>query len=75
MATIRRNIIGLNTRYISPSFNIELETIYADHTATNRAYEPIECMVRYAKRMSANPHTEFSQFGSTFFKNQNILPN
>lgn len=34
---IRENIIGFNTRFISP-FNIELETVYVDHTATNRPY-------------------------------------
>ena len=37
---IRENIVGLCTRYISP-YNIELETVYIDHTATNRAYTPV----------------------------------
>jgi hypothetical protein len=60
---IRSKILGFNTRYISP-FNIELETIYVDHTATNRAYRSIEDMIDYAKKFAANPHTEFSHFGS-----------
>ena len=37
---IRENIIGFNTRYISP-FNIELESVYVDHTATNRPYRTV----------------------------------
>ena len=37
---IRQNIIGFNTRYSSP-FNIELESVYVDHTATNRAYKTV----------------------------------
>lgn len=61
---IRSNIIGFNTRYTSP-FNIELEAVYVDHTATNRPYRTVEDMVRYAKKFAANPHTEFSHFGST----------
>jgi hypothetical protein len=61
---LRENIVGFNTRYISP-FNIELETVYVDHTATNRPYRKVEDMIEYAKKFSANPHTEFSHFGST----------
>ena len=53
---IRKNIIGFNTEYISP-FNIELETVYVDHTATNRPYKPVESMISYAKTFAANPHT------------------
>jgi hypothetical protein len=62
---IRDNIIGFNTRYVSP-FNIELESVYVDHTATNRPYRTVEDMIKYAKKFAANPHTEFSHFGSTF---------
>ena len=60
---IRENIIGFNTRYISP-FNIELESVYIDHTATNRPYRSVEDIIRYTKQFAANPHTEFSHFGS-----------
>lgn len=59
---IRSNIIGFNTTYITPC-NIEVETVYVDHTATSRPYKKIEDMIEYAKKFSANPHTEFSHFG------------
>ena len=65
IAVIRKNIIGFNTEYISP-FNIQLETVYVDHTATNRPYKPVESMISYAKTFAANPHTEFSHYGSRF---------
>jgi hypothetical protein len=60
---IRENVVGFNTRYVSP-FNIELEAVYVDHTATNRPYRAVEDMIKYAKKFAANPHTEFSHFGS-----------
>ena len=43
--------------------NIELQSVYVDHTATNRPYQTIEDMVSYSKRFAANPHTQFSHFG------------
>ena len=69
---IRENIIGFNTRYTSP-FNIELESVYVDHTATNRPYTAVENMIKYAKKFAANPHTEFSHFGSKSSNTQSIL--
>ena len=39
--------------------------MYVDHTATNRAYQTVEDMIKYAKLYAANPHTEFSHFGSS----------
>ena len=56
ISLIRKNIIGFNTRYMSP-FNIELESVYVDHTATNRPYKTVESMIEYAKKFAANPHT------------------
>ena len=53
---IRENIIGFNTLYMSP-FNIELQAVYVDHTATNRPYRSVEDMVKYTKKFVANPHT------------------
>ena len=44
---------------------LDVETIYVDHTATNRPFRTVEIMVEYAKLFAANPHTEFSRFGST----------
>jgi selenocysteine lyase/cysteine desulfurase len=59
---IRGKIIGLRTVFKSP-FGFNLETVYADHTATNRAYESIEDVISSAKLLAANPHTEFNHFG------------
>lgn len=71
--TIRSNVIGLSTVYTSP-LNIQMEAVYVDHTATNRAYRSIEDMIQCAKQFTANPHTEFSNFGSNPFPIQSILP-
>jgi hypothetical protein len=65
-------VIGFNTEYIS-AFNIQLESVYVDHTATNRPYRPVENMIEYAKTLAANPHTEFSHYGSTSFSKLRIL--
>lgn len=65
-------MIGFNTEYVS-AFNIQLESVYVDHTATNRPYKPVESMIEYAKTFSANPHTEFSHYGSEFFLNYRVL--
>lgn len=62
MEIIRSQIVGLRTVNKSP-FGYSLETLYADHTATNRAYSSIEELIASAKYLSANPHTEFSHFG------------
>lgn len=62
MEIIRSQIVGLRTVNKSP-FGYALETLYADHTATNRAYSSIEELIGSAKYLSANPHTEFSHFG------------
>lgn len=62
MEIIRSQIVGLRTVNKSP-FGYSLETLYADHTATNRAYSSIEELIGSAKYLSANPHTEFSHFG------------
>lgn len=69
---IRKNIEGFNTLYMSP-FNIELEAVYVDHTATNRPYKTVEDMIKFTKKFAANPHTEFSHFGSIYLLIQNIL--
>lgn len=53
---IRSQIIGLRTLVKSP-FGFQLETLYADHTATNRPYESVEDVIKYAKYLAANPHT------------------
>ena len=70
---IRSKIIGFTTRYMSP-FRIEMETVYVDHTATNRPYQDVEDMVDYAKLLAANPHTEFSHFGSKSLAIENFQP-
>jgi selenocysteine lyase/cysteine desulfurase len=62
MEQIRNQIIGLRTIVKSP-FGFNLESVYADHTATNRSYEPIEDLINYSKYLAANPHTEFNHFG------------
>lgn len=69
---IRKNIIGFNTEYISP-FNIQLEAVYVDHTATNRPYKTVESMISYAKTFAANPHTEFSHYGSKLYIKSRIF--
>jgi len=53
---IREQVIGLRTIFSSP-FSFDLETVYADHTATHRPYQSIEKMIAYAKTLAANPHT------------------
>ncbi len=53
---IRTKIIVLRTIVKSP-FGFNLETLYADHTATNRAYKSIEDVISYSKYLAANPHT------------------
>ena len=55
-------------------FRIEMEAVYVDHTATNRPYSDIEDMVDYAKLFAANPHTEFSHYGSNALLMQSIPP-
>lgn len=62
MTMIRSKIIGLRTMVKSP-FGFNLQTLYADHTATNRAYQSIEEVIKYSKYLAANPHTQFSHFG------------
>lgn len=62
MSMIRSKIIGLRTTIKSP-FGFNLQTLYADHTATNRAYQSIEDAISYSKYLAANPHTQFSHFG------------
>ena len=37
---IRSNIIGLRTVFSSP-YKLDLEALYADHTATNRPYKDV----------------------------------
>jgi hypothetical protein len=38
--------------------------VYVDHTGTNRPFKAVEILVEHAKLFAANPHTEFSEFGS-----------
>ena len=56
---VRSNIVGFNTNYIS-AFELELEALYVDHTATNRPFKTVEAMDSHAKLFTANPHTEYS---------------
>ena len=63
LSWIRENIVGINTTYTS-QMQLEIETVYVDHTATNRPFRSIEIMVEHAKLFTANPHSELRRVGS-----------
>lgn len=56
LSWIRENIIGFNTTYTS-AVGLEIESVYVDHTATNRPFKLVEVLVEHAKLFAANPHT------------------
>jgi len=59
----RNNIIGINTQFETP-FGIQ-QLIYADWTASGRAYAPIEKRLQHdIMPMMANTHTETTVTGT-----------
>jgi len=63
-SAIRRNVIGDHQIFESP-FG-EKEIIYADWTASGRAYRPIEeCMQKEIMPFLANTHTETTITGTS----------
>jgi len=66
-ATFRRNVIGHHQTFESP-FG-EKEIIYADWTASGRAYRPIEeCIQKEIMPFIANTHTETTITGNLMSK-------